>query len=167
VNANTAYNFAFTLTGSPSPTTSVTSGSLPPGITLSSSGVLSGSAITAGSYTATVTATNGVSPDATTTFTIVVTPTVTITPSSGPKGTAVTFNAAGFVPGEKVKFNYKTGLSSPVSITVCKATVTASGTATCSGAIPTGGKQGPKGAHTIVAKGTASLIKATTIFTLT
>ena len=47
VNANTSYAFAFSLSGSPAPTTTVTAGSLPPGLTLSSSGVISGTPITA------------------------------------------------------------------------------------------------------------------------
>jgi hypothetical protein len=166
VAANTPYSFAFTLTGVPTPTTSITSGSLPSGITLSSSGVLSGSAITAGTYTATATATNGVAPDATKTFTIVVNPTVTITPSSGPKGASVTLKGAGFVPGETVKFFYKTGLTSPKKLSLCNAIAISNGTATCASTIPTT-NQGPKGAHTIVAKGATSLIKAKTTFTRT
>jgi YVTN family beta-propeller protein len=64
------YNFSFTLGGSPSPTTAVSSGSLPPGLGLSSGGVISGSPTKVGSYTTTVTASNGVRPKARTTFTI-------------------------------------------------------------------------------------------------
>jgi alpha-tubulin suppressor-like RCC1 family protein/sugar lactone lactonase YvrE len=51
--AGTAYSYSFFLGGLPS-TTSVSSGSLPPGLSLSSAGVLSGTPITTGSFTATV-----------------------------------------------------------------------------------------------------------------
>jgi streptogramin lyase len=76
--AEASYNFTFTLGGYPAPTTNVTSGSLPPGITLSSSGSLSGTPTTAGTYTATVTASNGTLPNSTDSFTIVVTAVPTI-----------------------------------------------------------------------------------------
>jgi hypothetical protein len=97
----------------------------------------------------------------------VVAPTVTITPSSGPKGTAVTLKGKAFAPNEQVKFSYKTGLASPTKIALCSAIANGSGTATCAGTIPTGGQQGPLGNHTIVAKGATSLTKAKTTFTLT
>jgi hypothetical protein len=67
-----AYNFSYTATGSPAPTFSVSSGSLPPGLSLSSSGVISGSPTNTGLFTGTVTATNGVAPDATQNFSITV-----------------------------------------------------------------------------------------------
>ncbi len=53
-----SYNYTFSSGGLSSPTFAVTSGSLPPGLTLSSTGVLSGNATQAGTYTATVTATD-------------------------------------------------------------------------------------------------------------
>jgi hypothetical protein len=65
-----AYSFTYTATGNPPPTFSAT-GTLPPGLSLSSAGVLSGTATSGGtgSYPAiTVTATNGVAPTATQTF---------------------------------------------------------------------------------------------------
>jgi hypothetical protein len=67
-----AYNYAFNVGGVPSPSVTLTSGALPPGLTLSAAGVLSGTPTTTGTYVATVTASNGVSPNATDTFTIVV-----------------------------------------------------------------------------------------------
>jgi hypothetical protein len=55
-----SYNFALTASsGSSSPTFSLTSGSLPPGLVLSSSGTLSGTPTRPGTYTGTVTATSG------------------------------------------------------------------------------------------------------------
>ncbi|HUC85103.1 MAG TPA: putative Ig domain-containing protein, partial [Candidatus Acidoferrales bacterium] len=71
-DVNTAYSFSYTATGYPTPTFSVTSGSLPPGLTLSSGGVISGTPTATGIYTGTVDATNGVSPDATQNFSITV-----------------------------------------------------------------------------------------------
>lgn len=64
---STAYSYTFTASGSPAPTFAVASGSLPAGLTLdSATGVLSGTPTTAGTSTFTVTASNGVAPDATT-----------------------------------------------------------------------------------------------------
>ncbi|MFL6283527.1 MAG: Calx-beta domain-containing protein [Pyrinomonadaceae bacterium] len=67
------YTHTFTATGSPAPTFSVTAGSLPPGMFITSAGVLSGTTSTAGTYSGiTVTASNGVAPAATQTFDLVV-----------------------------------------------------------------------------------------------
>jgi Metallo-peptidase family M12 len=71
VVVGTFYSFAFTATGSP--TFSVTGGTLPPGLSLSSVGVLSGTPTSAGTGSfpnITVTATNGIPPDATQTFSL-------------------------------------------------------------------------------------------------
>jgi hypothetical protein len=78
VPVDSPYNFAFTMNGYPTPTTSVTAGALPPGLSLSSAGALSGTPTTPGTYNATVTATNGGTPDATDTFTITVTPSISV-----------------------------------------------------------------------------------------
>lgn len=69
----TAGSFTVTTTGYPTPTISKT-GPLPAGVTLSPSGVLSGTpaAGTGGSYTITIRASNGVSPNATQSFTLTV-----------------------------------------------------------------------------------------------
>jgi hypothetical protein len=64
-----------TLTGTPSPTVSLSAGTLPPHLTLDpSTGVISGTpdAGTAGTYPITLTASNGISPDATTDITLTV-----------------------------------------------------------------------------------------------
>jgi hypothetical protein len=65
-----AYNFAYTSTGAP--TFSVTAGGLPTGLSLNSGGVISGIPTTAGTFTGTVTASNGTSPDATQDFSIII-----------------------------------------------------------------------------------------------
>lgn len=79
----TAYTYTFTLTGNPTPTLSLTTGTLPAWLTLSGNTLSgtppAGSAATYGPFT--FTATNGVTPDATQTFSIVVS-----APSSGGGG---------------------------------------------------------------------------------
>lgn len=74
---NVAYSFAYTASGYPTPTFSLASGSLPPGITLSSAGLLSGTPTQSGSYNGTVSASNGVGPAATQNFSITITATLT------------------------------------------------------------------------------------------
>jgi hypothetical protein len=68
------YSFIYTFQGYPTPTFSVTSGSLPPGLTLSSAGAITGSPTTQGTYTGVTTASNGVSPAATQSFSIAIAP---------------------------------------------------------------------------------------------
>ncbi|MGK2887773.1 MAG: beta-propeller fold lactonase family protein [Rhodococcus sp. (in: high G+C Gram-positive bacteria)] len=65
-----AYSFAYTSTGSP--TFRLTAGNLPPGLSLSSAGVLSGIPSATGTFSGTVTASNGTPPDATQNFSITV-----------------------------------------------------------------------------------------------
>jgi len=67
-----AYSHTYTATGTLPITYSVTAGALPTGLTLSSAGVISGTPTAVGTYTGTVTATNGTLPDATQNFTIVI-----------------------------------------------------------------------------------------------
>ena len=69
----TAYtSFAYSATGSPAPTFTVTSGALPTGLSLSTGGVLSGTPTAAGTFTGTVTASNGIGTAATQNFSIVI-----------------------------------------------------------------------------------------------
>ena len=73
VIVGTPYNFAFAVTGNPVPTFSLTNGTLPPGLTLSASGVISGTPTTAGNGSfpnITVTASNGILPNAQQTFSL-------------------------------------------------------------------------------------------------
>ena len=73
VTAGTPYTHTFTATGSPAPTFSVTGGTLPPGLTLMTGGVLSGTPTSAGNGSfpnLTVTAANGVAPAATQNFSL-------------------------------------------------------------------------------------------------
>ena len=71
VIVGTPYNFTYLAGGNPTPSFSVTGGTLPPGLSLSLGGVLSGTANSGGNgvfSNITVTATNGVSPNATQIF---------------------------------------------------------------------------------------------------
>jgi hypothetical protein len=65
-----AYSHNYTATGAPAPTFSLTSGTLPGGITLAAGGALTGTPTAAGLFTGVVTASNGVAPDATQNFSI-------------------------------------------------------------------------------------------------
>lgn len=84
----TSYAFTVTASGTPAPTYTVTSGTLPAGLTLNgTTGVISGTPTTSGSSTVTITATNGQSPDASAVYTFVTAPAaVAAVPSPG--GTA-------------------------------------------------------------------------------
>ena len=94
----TAYSYTLTATGGTTPYTwSVNSGTLPPGITLSSAGVLSGTPTTTGSYTFSVSvvdANNGVS---TASITLVITAAPVLTISS-------TASASTTTPGSVVTY---------------------------------------------------------------
>jgi hypothetical protein len=74
-----AYSFAFTSTGSPAPTFTMSPTTVAGGITITTAGVLHGTPTTAGSFPITVTATNGVNPDAVRNLTLAVAPGATPT----------------------------------------------------------------------------------------
>ena len=88
-----AGTFTVTATGFPAPTFSKT-GALPAGVTLSAAGVLSGTpgANTGGTYPITITASNGVVPDATQNFTLTVNQAPAITSANS---TSFVLNSAG------------------------------------------------------------------------
>ena len=65
-NVGTPYSYTFTATGSPAPTFSLNSGTLPTGLSLASSGALTGTPTATGTFTFTVKAANGQAPDAVT-----------------------------------------------------------------------------------------------------
>ncbi len=66
----TAYNHTFTTTGTPDATFAVSSGALPDGVSISPAGLISGIPTVSGIFTATITASNAIPPDATQTITI-------------------------------------------------------------------------------------------------
>lgn len=90
-----AFSHTCVATGSPTPRFTATG--LPAGLTISTNGLISGSPTTAGTYPGAVVATNGVAPNATQSFSIVISPapaspTITSgTPTSGTVGVSYTF----------------------------------------------------------------------------
>jgi alpha-tubulin suppressor-like RCC1 family protein len=73
VFARLPYSHSFSSsTGSPAGSFAVTAGSLPPGLTLTEAGVLSGAPTAGGTFSFTVTASNGLFPDASASFSITV-----------------------------------------------------------------------------------------------
>jgi len=102
--------FQVAMTGFPAPTVSVTTGTLPTGLTLSSAGLLSGTPTQFGSFPVTLTATNGILPDATQSFTVLVD-----TPPAITSANTATFDRN--VPGTTFQV-LMTGFPSPtVSVT--------------------------------------------------
>ena len=85
---NGVYNFSYTTTGFPAPTFSVTAGALPTGLSLSTAGVISGTPTAAGTFTGTVTASNGIGAAATQDFSITVNQAPAFT-NGPPPGTGV------------------------------------------------------------------------------
>jgi uncharacterized repeat protein (TIGR03803 family) len=69
---STPYAFAYTFTGYPSPVFSVSAGALPAGLSLSSTGTITGSPTQAGTFTGTVMASNGIGSSATQGFSITI-----------------------------------------------------------------------------------------------
>jgi hypothetical protein len=84
-----SYNTGISATGGYAPYTwSVYSGSLPPGVTLGSGGLLSGTPTTAGTYTFTVKVSDTSLNSDTSTFSILVAPALVVTSTAPPHGTA-------------------------------------------------------------------------------
>jgi uncharacterized delta-60 repeat protein len=127
----TAYSHMFTATGVPAPTFNLTSGTLPPGLFLQSSGLLSGTPTAAGTFSGiTVTASNGIAPPATQTLSITILSggiiqfgspaysvaenagpiVVTVTRTGGAAGaTGVSYNTNGGTAGSNSDFTQTTG----------------------------------------------------------
>jgi hypothetical protein len=129
-----AYSFTYTATGNPAPAFTVTSGALPGGITLSSAGVLSGTPTAGGTFKGTVSASNGVSPNATQNFSIVIDAAPAITngppPATGLKGKAYSFTYT--VTGNPAPAFTVTSGALPTGLTLSSAGVL-SGTPTATG----------------------------------
>ncbi|MDH6284816.1 YncE family protein [Prescottella agglutinans] len=100
------YTHVFASTGYPTPTVRVTAWSLPAGLTLTEDGVLSGTPTASGRFEFSVTASNGVKPDATVPVVLEVkgAPTVAGTPPRGAAGKPYnyTFTKTGY-PAPKLK----------------------------------------------------------------
>ena len=93
-------------------------------------------------------------------------PEVSLSPSSGAPGAAVSVTGEGYQPEEKVVVKYQARLTSPPSVSLCTTTAATDGTFSCSGDIPSGANAGADGSHEVKAKGTSSLAVATTTFML-
>jgi hypothetical protein len=96
------YSHTFVASGDPVPTFTFT-GSLPAGVSLSTSGILNGTPTQVGSFPITVTADNGISPAAAQTFTLVIAPAPLIVIADnkarayGVANPVLTFTTSGFV----------------------------------------------------------------------
>jgi hypothetical protein len=99
-----------------------------------------------------------------------ITPSLTITPNSGPPGTHVSVHGFGYTPGATVLVvKYRTSHALPSagpSSVICTATVAADSTFTCTGKTPEGAAADALGPHDVGAKDSAGL-KSRTQFTLT
>jgi alpha-tubulin suppressor-like RCC1 family protein len=119
-----ADNFTITTTGSPTPSVSE-SGALPPGVTFSDKGngtaSLSGDATASGTFPITITASNGLSPNTTQSFTLTVNPPVTtwneISASSAPGGLDAASMAYDPATGQLLLFGGSPALNTYVNTT--------------------------------------------------
>jgi hypothetical protein len=126
---NTNYNLQFSASGG-SPTWAVSSGALPPGLTLSSSGLLSGTPTTQGDYGFKITASDGSRSD-TQTYSISVVPKLQI--SGAPRGVAeagVPFQLAPSATGGKPAYSWSLdgGTTLPAGLSLDAASGAISGT---------------------------------------
>lgn len=128
-----AYNFTFTLSGSPDPTVAVTIGDLPDGLTLGTSGAITGTPTAAGTFAFTVTASNGTAPDAVlnTSITVTQAPTITGVPLAGVVGTGYSF--AFTLDGDPTPTVAVTDGALPAGLSLDSATGTISGTPSAAG----------------------------------
>ena len=131
---NVAGSFQVTASGNPAPTFS-TNGTLPNGVTLSSAGLLSGTPTQSGTFTFTITATNGTAPDATQSFTLTVNaaanPTVnlSISPTTGSETAQTLFTAtatasAAQATDQTVNFALTGGTATAADFTTIAGTIT-------------------------------------------
>ena len=133
---NTAYTDTLTATGGTTPYTwSVNAGSLPPGITLTSAGVLTGTPTAAGSYTFSVNVVDANNGIATTSITLVVAPTLSLSfpaPPSGTVGTAYTDTLT--ATGGTTPYSWSVSAGTlPAGITLNASTGVLAGTPTVAG----------------------------------
>ncbi len=136
---NTAYTDTLTAAGGTAPYTwSVNSGSLPPGMTLSSAGVLAGTPTIAGSYPFTVSVTDQNGGIATTSITLVIAAGPVLNFAAPPYGEiGSTYSDTLAVSGGSGPYTWSVSSGSlPAGITLGSATGTLSGTPTAAGTFP-------------------------------
>ncbi|WP_165371404.1 YncE family protein [Pseudolysobacter antarcticus] len=85
-NVATAYSFVYAASGFPASNFSLQSGTLPPGLSLSTAGILSGTPTIPGLYSGSIKAGNGIGSDATQNFSITITQAPSITSAAPPGG---------------------------------------------------------------------------------
>ena len=133
-----SYSFAYTASGFPAPTFSHT-GTLPPGLTLSSAGVLSGTPTTAGDYPGIViTASNGIGTAPTQTISITVHQAPAITSGAAPAGVLGVAYSHSFTATGSPAPTFSTSDTLPAGLTLSPAGVlsgTPSATGTFSGTV--------------------------------
>ncbi len=130
-----AYSYSFAASGTPAPTFSVASGSLPAGLTLDTiTGVLSGTPTAAGPFTFTVRATNSLGSATSPTITITVSSTPVFTADTPPAATAgVAFSYSFAASGTPAPtFSVASG-NLPPGLTLNTTTGVLSGTSTTAG----------------------------------
>ena len=133
-----AYSQTISASGGTSPYTfAVTTGSLPTGLSLSTSGVISGTPTAVGSFTFRIQATDSASLTGSQSYTVVIaTPTITIAPSSLPGGTvASSYNQTISASGGGGTYSYTvTAGSLPAALSLNSSTGVLSGAPTAAGA---------------------------------
>src|SRR5262245_58624713 len=131
----TAYSQTLTATGSPGPFTFSFSGALPPGLTLSQAGVISGTPTAAGSFSFTVQALdNNTGCTGTRPYTLVIScPTITVNPATLPNGTVgAAFSQTLTATGSPGPFTFSVSAPRPPGLPLSPAGVI-SGTPTAAG----------------------------------
>jgi hypothetical protein len=132
-----AYNMQFTASGATPTSWSVSSGSLPAGLTLNSSnGLLSGTPTATGDFTFKISASDGTQSDAQTYAMSVVEPLKITAPAAAPAEVNQPFNLALTASGGKQAYAWSlaNGSTLPAGLTLDTATGTISGTPTTAGA---------------------------------
>ena len=109
---STPYSLQFTAAGG-NPTWTVSGGALPAGLTLSSTGLLSGTPTAPGDYSFKITATDGNRTD-TQTYAMSVVPKLQIAPVKGVAEVGVPFQAAAEATGAKGKYTWSVDPSTPL-----------------------------------------------------
>ncbi|HJW03531.1 MAG TPA: Ig-like domain-containing protein, partial [Azospira sp.] len=131
------YNQAFSATGGSSYNYALVGGGLPPGMTLSSSGLLGGTPTTVGSYSFTVKVSDVSTATASQTYTLaVVAPTITVTPTTLPVPATVgtAYSQAFTASGGMSPYTYAVASGSlPAGLTLNSSTGVLSGTPTAAG----------------------------------
>ena len=125
------YNLQFTATGG-SPTWTVSSGSLPGGLTLSSAGLLSGTPTAAGDFSFKVMATDGGRSD-TQTYSMSVVPKLAIGPTSNIAEVGLAYQFAPQATGGKAGYRWSIGGALPAGLTMDPASGAISGTPAAAG----------------------------------